>query len=121
MGIILSEEDRESIREYDITMGNVFGLTNDYFSWSVEKDQQTDRVRNGVRVLMKEHNIPADVAKVMLLGVIIEQESKAAKIKEERLRQPVSEQVLRYFQAIEFYVGGSCFWHATAPRYQILE
>lgn len=121
MGIEMSDEDYESIRAYDVALGNVLGLTNDYFSWNIEKDQTTDRVRNGVRVLMKEHNVTADVAKVLLLGVIVEEESKAARLKEKRLKEPVSEEVALYFEAIELYVGGSCYWHATAPRYQVFE
>lgn len=121
MGITMSDEDYESIREYDVALGNVLGLTNDYFSWNIEKDQPTDRIRNGVRVMMKEHNTTEGIAKTLLLGVIIEQESKAAKLKEERLKEPASEQILQYFEAIELYVGGSCYWHATAPRYQVFE
>ena len=121
MGITLSEDDYEYIRQYDTAMGNVLGLTNDYFSWNVEKDQPTDRIRNGVRVLMREHGITAEIAKTLLLGVIIEEESKAAKLKEQRLKKPVSKEILQYFDAIELYVGGSCYWHATAPRYQVFE
>jgi hypothetical protein len=121
MNMTLSDEDYASIEQYDIVMGNVLGLTNDYFSWNVEKDQETDRMRNGVMVLMKENSITADAAKMMLLGVIVEQESTAAKIKEEILKKPASKEILQYFEAIELYVGGSCYWHSTAPRYQIFE
>lgn len=121
MNMALSTEDYASIEQYDFVMGNVLGLTNDYFSWNVEKDQDTDRMRNGVMVLMKEHNTSAEAAKMMLLGIIVEQEGKAARLKEERLKQPVSNEILQYFEAIELYVGGSCYWHSTAPRYQIFE
>ncbi|CCD54927.1 BcSTC5, similar to sesquiterpene cyclase [Botrytis cinerea T4] len=121
MGTVLSEEDYKSIREYDITMGNILGLTNDYFSWHVEKDQPTGRIRNGVRVLMKQHNIPAEIAQKLLLGIIIEEESKAVKLREERLKTDASQSVLEYIKAIELYVGGSCYWHSTAPRYQRFE
>ncbi|KAF3480687.1 uncharacterized protein GIQ15_06034 [Arthroderma uncinatum] len=38
MDITLSKSGYEPIRQYDIAMGNVLGLTNDYFSWNVEKD-----------------------------------------------------------------------------------
>lgn len=117
----LSEEDYASIEQFDIAMGNVLGLTNDFFSWNIEKDQETDRMRNGVVVLMKEHHTTADAAKMMLLGIIVEQESLAAKLKEERLRKPASTEILQYFEAIELYVGGSCYWHSTAPRYQVFE
>jgi hypothetical protein len=121
MGMALSDKDYASIEQYDIAMGNVLGLTNDYFSWNVEKDQETDRMRNGVMVLMKEHNITADAAKTMLLGIIFEFESRAAKLKEERLKRPASKKILQYFEAIELYVGGSCYWHSTAHRYQVFE
>lgn len=117
----LSDEDYASVEQFDIAMGNVFGLTNDYFSWNIEKDQETDRMRNGVVVLMNEHNITADAAKMLLLGVIVEQETRAAKLKEERRKKPASKEVMQYFEAIELYVGGSCYWHSTAPRYQVFE
>ncbi|KAJ5833987.1 Terpenoid synthase [Penicillium robsamsonii] len=120
MGMSLSEEDYASVQQFDIAMGNVLGLTNDYFSWNMERDQQADRMRNGVAVLMKEHHTTAEAAKVMLLGIIVEQESLAAKLKEERLRTPASKEIMQYFEAIELYVGGSCYWHSTAPRYQVL-
>lgn len=121
MGITMSEEDYKSIEQFDIAMGNILGLTNDYFSWHVEKNQVTDRVRNGVYVLMKEHGLKDDVAKPLLLGVIVEEETKAARLKEQRLKKPCSEEIIRYFEAIELYVGGSCYWHATAPRYQVYD
>jgi hypothetical protein len=116
MDTTLTDEEYESIKEYDTTMGAVLGLTNDYFSWHVEKDRQTDRVQNGGFVLMRQHGVSAEVARTLLLGMIVEQESKAAKLREERLKQPASEDVLRYIEALELYVGGSCYWHATAPR-----
>lgn len=118
MGLVLSDSEYESIREYDFTMGNILGLTNDYFSWQVEKDQVTDRVRNGVSVLMKQHGVSSEAAKTMLIGLIVEEESKAARLKERHLMQPISKELALYYEAIELYVGGSCFWHATAPRYQ---
>ncbi|POR31036.1 Terpene synthase [Tolypocladium paradoxum] len=121
MDITLDDDDYESIQQYDTVMGNVLGLTNDYFSWNVEKVQQAPGIRNAVRVLMKQHGISGDAAKTLLLGMIIEEEGKAARLKQERLKKPVSEEVLLYFEAIEVYVGGSCYWHATAPRYQIVE
>ena len=86
VGITLSQDDYESIRQYDFTMGNILGLTNDYFSWDVEKNQTTDRIRNAVRVLIKQHDISPDAAKSLLLGLIVEEESKSAELKKERLK-----------------------------------
>ncbi|PHH78251.1 hypothetical protein CDD82_3147 [Ophiocordyceps australis] len=121
MGMTMSPEDYTSIQDYDVAMGNILGLTNDYYSWHVEKNQATDRIRNGVRVLMREHGVDADTARKLLLGIIIEEESKAARLKQERLTKPVSRDVALYFEAIELYVGGSCYWHAIAPRYRTFE
>ncbi|KAI1261184.1 isoprenoid synthase domain-containing protein, partial [Xylariaceae sp. FL1019] len=118
MGMSLRVAEYESIREYDTAMGNILGLTNDYFSWKVEQDQPTDRIRNGVRVLTREHNIAAESAQKLLLGMIVEEEARAAYLKAERLKASVSPGISQYFHAIELYVGGSCYWHATAPRYQ---
>ncbi|THC89994.1 hypothetical protein EYZ11_010553 [Aspergillus tanneri] len=120
MGMILSDAEYESIQEFDFSMGVILGLTNDYFSWDVEKDQETDRVRNAVRVLMKEHGISETVAKILLKGIIVDEEEKACRLKHQALsslRSP-SPTLLQYIAAIELYVGGSCYWHATAPRYK---
>ena len=117
----LTQEDYNSVREFDLTMGKILGLTNDYFSWNVEQHQPTDRIRNAVRVLMKEYGIDSSAAQSMLLGIIGQEESKAAKLKQLRLESPISHELSRYFEAIELYVGGSCYWHATAPRYQTCE
>jgi hypothetical protein len=116
MGTVLREEEYESTKEWDTVMGAVLGLTNDYFSWNVEKDRQASRVHNGVFILMKQHSISAEAAKTLLLGIIVERESRTAKLREERLKQPASKEVLRYIEALELYVGESCYWHATAPR-----
>ncbi|KFY02838.1 hypothetical protein V490_00386 [Pseudogymnoascus sp. VKM F-3557] len=121
MGLTLTTEEYDSVRNFDVAMGNILGLTNDYFSWFVEEHQNTDRVRNGVRVLMNEHNVDADIARDLLLGIIVKEEVKAKRLKEERLKNNASDEILQYFQAIELHIGGSCYWHATAPRYQKFE
>lgn len=123
MGLALTDEDYTSIRDYDYAMGNVIGLTNDYFSWKVEKMQPTDRVRNGVKVVKKENGVTEEIARKLLLAHIIEEEGRAVRLRQTRLEQPepASEALLRYIEALEIWAGGSCYWHATAPRYQKFE
>ncbi|PYI00107.1 terpenoid synthase [Aspergillus ellipticus CBS 707.79] len=118
LGFDLTDSEYELIREFDFSMGIILGLTNDYFSWSIEKDQVTDRTRNAVRVLMKEHGVEDTAARSLLRGLIILEEEKAHRLKQKALNAtpPPSSAVLRYIDAIELYVGGSCYWHATAPR-----
>lgn len=119
MGITLNDEEYDQVREYDMAIASAAGLTNDYFSWNIEKDQVTDRVRNGVDVLMKEHGIPESAAKTMLAGVIVDEEARCVVLKNELVKQNVSEKILKYCTAIELFAGGSCYWQATAPRYQV--
>lgn len=64
---------------------------------------------------MKQHFIGAKIARNLLLGIIVELESQSAKL-QERLKQQAPEEVLRYIEALELYVWGSCYWHANAPR-----
>ncbi len=116
METVLTEKEYESMKELDTIMGAVLGLTNDYFSWYAEKDRQAHRLHNGVFVMMKQHGIETEVTRALLLGIIVELESQSAKLREERLKQQASEEVSRYIQALELYVWGSCYWHATAPR-----
>lgn len=120
MDLTLSDEEYELIRDFDFSMGAILGLTNDYFSWNVEKSQETDRMRNAVPVLMAEYRILETVAKPLLKGIIVDEEEKACKLKQKVLQSydSLPPGILQYIEAIELYVGGSCYWHAIAPRYR---
>ncbi|KAI6785042.1 Terpenoid synthase [Emericellopsis cladophorae] len=121
MGFQLSEEEYAQVKEYDMAIASAAGLTNDYFSWNVEKNQPTDRVRNGVDVLRRELRLSEGAAMTMLAGVIVDEERRAVRLKQALVRQGPSERVLLYCTAIELFAGGSCYWQATAPRYQVQE
>lgn len=121
MGLVLSDEELSAVQAFDISMGTVLSLMNDYFSWAIEAGQETDRVRNGVHVLIKQYGLSADVARSTLLGMMIEEEAHAVRLREQCLKGPVSDGVRQYIEAMELYVGGACFWTATAPRYQMAE
>lgn len=95
----------------------MLALTNDYFSWNKEKYQATDRVRNAVRVLMKQYSLPQEQARLLLKGIIIEEEEKAKRLRMEIESQPMSDNLRRYVDALELYAGGNCYWSATCPRY----
>jgi len=119
MNIHLTDQEYESIREFEWTLGEVLALTNDYYSWQKEKLQSTDRIRNGVHVLMREYNLPQEQARSLLRGMIIDLEEKAKTLKMERLKNgpPMSNDLKRYMEALEIYAGGNCYWSATCPRY----
>jgi hypothetical protein len=48
---------------------------------------------------MKQHFNSPEVARTLLQDAIVELESKSAKLREERLKQQASEEVLRYIES----------------------
>ena len=119
MNLHLTPEELESVQELEWTLGGVLALTNDYFSWKKEKLQSTDRIRNGVHVLMKGHGLHQERAKSLLRGIVVDEEEKVKRLKTERVANgpPMSEELKRYVEALEIYVGGNCYWSATCSRY----
>ena len=63
------EEEEILARKYEHFIGVIVGLTNDYFSWEMEKNQPTDRIRNAVLVLTKEHSISENFRALALQNV----------------------------------------------------
>lgn len=117
MNINLTDEETASVREFEWTLGGVLALTNDYFSWRKEKLQSTDRIRNAVPVLMHQYNLSQEVARVLLKGLIIEEEEKAKKLRMKLEKHEMSADLKRYVEALELYAGGNFYWSATCPRY----
>lgn len=117
MDINLTDEETAIVREFEWTLGGVLALTNDFFSWRKEKLQSTDRIRNAVPVLMHQYNLSQDVAKVLLKGLIIEEEEKAKKLRMKLEERELSPDLKRYIEALELYAGGNFYWSATCPRY----
>ncbi|KAJ3905991.1 isoprenoid synthase domain-containing protein [Lentinula edodes] len=122
MNISPKVQENLIVRSYEHTVGVIVGLTNDYFSWEMERQQPTDRIRNAVPVLMKEHSISEVEAKSMLKEIIIGEESKARELKSEVMNQTEeSEQMKRYVTEMELFAAGYSFWCATCPRYHRLQ
>ncbi|KAF8966743.1 isoprenoid synthase domain-containing protein [Flammula alnicola] len=118
MDIHLTEEEILATHEFERTLGGVLALTNDYFSWRKEKLQSTDRIRNAVPLLMRQYSLPEDQARLLLKGIIIEEEEKAKKLRMKLESRPdLSSDLKRYIEALELYSGGNCYWSATCPRY----
>ncbi|KAF9025034.1 isoprenoid synthase domain-containing protein, partial [Rhodocollybia butyracea] len=98
-------------RKYEHVIGIIVSLTNNYFSWQMEREQSTDRIRNAVPVLMKEYKLPDEQARTLLKGIIVNEEEKVRRLNVEiDTRKDISEDLkiiqVRY-----------SFWCATCPRY----
>ena len=117
-----SPEKELLVSKYEHSIGVIAGLTNDYFSWEMERNQPTDRLRNAVAVLIKEHSIPESEAKVMLKDYIMKEEKKALELMHEsESNKEDFEQVTRYLTALELFAAGYSFWCSTCPRYHRIQ
>ncbi|KAE9405435.1 terpenoid synthase [Gymnopus androsaceus JB14] len=118
----LSPEEELLVRKYEHSIGVIVGLTNDYFSWEMERIQATDRLRNAVAVLIKEHSIPESQAKVMLKDYIMMEEKKVLELMHEfESNKEDFEQTTRYLSALELFAAGYSFWCSTCPRYHRIQ
>ncbi|KAJ4474921.1 isoprenoid synthase domain-containing protein [Lentinula aciculospora] len=118
MDIPPAVQENPLAKSYEHCIGVIVGLTNDYFSWEMERQQPTDRIRNAVPVLMKEHSISEAQAKSVLKEVIINEEKKARELKTKIMSRPEEyEQLTRYVTGMELFAAGYSFWCATCPRY----
>ncbi|KIK57043.1 hypothetical protein GYMLUDRAFT_263398 [Collybiopsis luxurians FD-317 M1] len=115
----LAEEEEKTARKYEHSIGVIVGLTNDYFSWEMEHRQPTDRIRNAIAVLMKEHGSLSDKqAKSTLKDVIVDEEQKAWRLKSEiDANEFFSTDLKKYVLALQLFAAGYSFWCATSPRY----
>ncbi|KAL0575438.1 hypothetical protein V5O48_006529 [Marasmius crinis-equi] len=117
MDIDLASEEggSELLAEHKYSIGVIVGLVNDYFSWEREKRQQqdSDRIRNGVAVLMKQHSLSDADAKANIKTMIVGEEAKIRAIP----RSEMTEGMKRYLDGLEMFAGGYSFWCATCPRY----
>ncbi|KAE9394021.1 terpenoid synthase [Gymnopus androsaceus JB14] len=113
-----SPEEELLVSRYEHSIGVIVGLTNDYFSWEMERNQPTDRLRNAVAVLTKEHSIPESEAKVMLKDYIMKEEKKALELMHKfESNKEDFEQATRYLTALDLFAAGYSFWCSTCPRY----
>lgn len=119
MDLTLTNAEYAQIIFFNFSMEIILSLTNDYYSWAVEKNQVTDRIRNTVRVLINKYNIPDTITKSLLRELIVDEKKKTARLKRKILDDGLSTAVIQYINIIKLYVGGSCYWHATTPRYKI--
>jgi hypothetical protein len=114
----LAEKEELLARKYEHVIGVIVGLTNDYFSWQMERGQPTDRIRNAVPVLMKEYNLPDEQDRTLLKGIIVNEEEKVRKLNFEMdTKKDVSEDLKNYTSALGLFAAGYSFWCATCPRY----
>ncbi|OTB07495.1 hypothetical protein M426DRAFT_267931 [Hypoxylon sp. CI-4A] len=118
LGIHLDQSKTELSRDYYFSCGRVMGLTNDLYSWKVERIEPGDRQWNAVPIIMKQYNIREKDATVFLRGLIMYHEQETRRLGLELLRKTgESPKMIRYVGAMGLMLGGNCYWSSTCPRY----
>ncbi|KAI0161417.1 terpenoid synthase [Xylariaceae sp. FL1272] len=121
MGIHLNEAETDETMKFFMSAGRVMGLTNDLYSWNVERTESiesADRHWNAVPVIMKQYDLKEEDAIVFLRGLIGHHEQVTRQLGQEAMRRfGYSQTMTKYVEAVGLMLGGNCLWSATCPRY----
>ncbi|KAI1815720.1 terpenoid synthase [Poronia punctata] len=121
MGLVLNEAETDEAHKFYRSAGRVMGLTNDLYSWNVERTEEVDegdRKWNAVPVIMQQYELSEDDATVFLRGLIGHHEQVTRELGKELLRRfNYSPTMTKYVEAVGLMLGGNCFWSAVCPRY----
>ncbi|KAI1328612.1 terpenoid synthase [Xylariaceae sp. FL0255] len=121
MGFELNEAETDDALKFRKSAGRVMGLTNDLYSWNVERTEtvcEGDRKWNAVPVIMQQYDLSEEDATVFLRGLIVQHEQVTRQLGQELLRRfGYSQTMIKYVESVGLMLGGNCFWSATCPRY----
>ncbi|KAI1201898.1 terpenoid synthase [Nemania serpens] len=121
MGIYLNEAETDEAHNFYMSAGRVMGLTNDLYSWNVERTEaidSADRKWNAVPVIMQQYDLNEEDANVFLRGLIVHHEQMTRELGQVLLRRfGYSPTMTKYVESVGLMLGGNCFWSATCPRY----
>ncbi|TGJ82847.1 hypothetical protein E0Z10_g5919 [Xylaria hypoxylon] len=121
MGLQLNEAETDEAHNFYMSAGRVMGLTNDLYSWNVERTEAVDsedRKWNAVPVIMQQYDLCEEDAAVFLRGLIVHHEQVTRELGQVLMRRfAYSQTMTRYVESVSLMLGGNCFWSATCPRY----
>ncbi|KAI0974822.1 terpenoid synthase [Xylaria arbuscula] len=121
MGLQLNEAETDEAHNFYMSAGRVMGLTNDLYSWNVERTEAidaADRKWNAVPVIMQQYDLSEEDAAVFLRGLIVHHEQVTRELGQVLLRRfAYSSTMTTYVESVGLMLGGNCFWSATCPRY----
>ncbi|KAI0432916.1 terpenoid synthase [Xylaria sp. FL1042] len=121
MGLHLNEAETDEAHNFYMSAGRVMGLTNDLYSWNVERTESVDaadRKWNAVPVIMQQYQLNEEDAIVFLRGLIVHHEQVTRELGQVVMRRfAYSNTMTKYVESVGLMLGGNCFWSATCPRY----
>ncbi|KAH9905775.1 terpenoid synthase [Xylariomycetidae sp. FL2044] len=117
-GLHLDEQEKKIARDFYLSSGRVMGLTNDLYSWTVERNERTERNWNAVPIVMAQYGLGEADALVFVKGLIVSHEQTTRRLGRELVGQGQgSPKMESYVEAMGLMLGGNSFWSATCPRY----
>ncbi|KAL9620401.1 MAG: hypothetical protein Q9160_005101 [Pyrenula sp. 1 TL-2023] len=120
--ITIPEEEMSICAELVLPAVIAASLTNDLFSYEKEYEAaQTAKlpgVVNALWVLMNEHNISLEAAKIKCQTRIKDEVSKYTRILRDTMaRDDLSSDLKRYVELMQYSVSGNVVWSLQCPRY----
>lgn len=118
IGMQLTDEEQSICHEFCLAAGRVMGLTNDYYSWKVEKRHGAGRQWNAIPVTMRQYGWSENDTVAFVQSFIIRHEQEVERIGEElQGLDNATPDMKAYVDAMMLMLGGNSFWSSCCPRY----
>lgn len=118
MGMELTPAEQELCHEFGLSAGRAMGLTNDLYSWNVERHDRAERQWNAVPMVMQQYGLQEEDAIVFIKGLAVHHEQETRRLGAELRRDHVhSLKIQRYVESMGLMLGGNSFWSSSCPRY----
>lgn len=122
MGIEISEEEKESVKDIFDAATEGLLLANDYWSWEREyrsfKAGDTKRLVSSIEVLVRTRSLSIEEAQKVVKEMIIDAESEYVRRRNEmyRLHPNISIKLRRWIETCGLAVSGNHYWCSACPR-----
>jgi fusicocca-2,10(14)-diene synthase/ophiobolin F synthase len=125
MGLTVNNKEMELTKPITEPAYATLALANDFFSWEKEYvefqgNPKSENMANAVWIIMKEHSVDLEQAKVLCQDKIRESCEEYGRRKREfelQSADKVSIDTLRYLSALEFSISGNVVWSQYSERY----
>ena len=122
MGMNISEEETESVKDIFNAATKALLLANDYWSWEREYRSftagDTKRLVNSIEVLARTRSLSIEEAQEAVKQMIIEAESEYVQCRDEfyRLHPALPIKLRRWIETCGLAVSGNHYWCSACPR-----
>ncbi|KAF3912494.1 hypothetical protein ABW20_dc0106188 [Dactylellina cionopaga] len=115
--IELNETETQATKNFHDNAAQVMGISNDFYSWGMEKKDTRGRQWNAIPVIMHQFGLNEDHAKIHLKGLLVDLEQTNLRLGLE-LKKYKSKALDRYVDAVQIMLGANDFWGSSCFRYQ---